>query len=208
MASVVIEQFNPASLSTAKSSLLSGGVIAIPTDTVYGIACLVDNPKSIKRLYSIKERDLLKAIPVLIGALNQIQNITLDFPESAHILSQHFWPGALTLIIKKHPRLPIELTTHPTVGVRMPNHDWLRKLMDECGPLAVTSANMSGDPSLTNSSKVLDVLGEKIDLLIDGGSCEGGVPSTVVDCTRSPVKVLREGGIANNIIYDTLTEIS
>jgi L-threonylcarbamoyladenylate synthase len=204
MDTVVIEQFDPKSISTAKSILLSGGVIAIPTDTVYGIACLVDNPKSIKHLYSIKERDLLKAIPILIGSLDQILNITVDFPESADILSRHFWPGALTLVVYKHPKIPRELTTFPSVGVRMPNHDWLRQLMDECGPLAATSANMSGDPSLATSSEVLEVLGEKIDLLIDGGTCEGGVPSTVVDCTKSPVKILREGGIANNTIYDTL----
>lgn len=206
MDTVVIEQSNSKSISTAKSILLSGGVIAIPTDTVYGIACLVDNSKSIKRLYSIKERDLLKAIPVLIGALNQIPNITIDFPESADILSRHFWPGALTLIINKHPKLPQELTTYPTVGIRMPNQDWLRQLMDKCGPLAATSANMSGNPSLATAREVMEVLGGKIDLLIDGGTCEGGIPSTVVDCTRSPIIILRDGGIANNTIYDTLSK--
>ncbi|MDO9545309.1 MAG: L-threonylcarbamoyladenylate synthase [Pelolinea sp.] len=208
METIVFKQSNDQSISKAKSILQSGGVIAVPTDTVYGIACLVSDPNSIQLLYSIKERDLLKAIPVLIGALDQISNISKDLPESAHILAHNFWPGALTLVVNKHHNLPQELTTFPTVGVRMPNHNWLRQLMDLCGPLAVTSANMSGEPSLATAHEVLDALSGKVDLLIDGGTCEGGIPSTVVDCTQSPIKILREGGIAKNMIYDSILENS
>ncbi len=90
-------------------------MIAIPTDTVYGIACLVNEQQSIQRLYAIKERELIKAIPVLIGTLEQISSIAASFPSAANTLSQHFWPGALTLIVNKHPDLPLGLTSFPTV---------------------------------------------------------------------------------------------
>ena len=202
----VIELSNPQSAEIAQEVLQTGGVIAIPTDTVYGIACLVNKRDSIKRLYAIKERELVKAIPILIGALEQISSIAANFPSAAYALSQHFWPGALTLVTNKHPDLPCELSSYPTVGVRMPDHDWLRSLMQSCGPLAVTSANISGQPSLPNSQKVLEELGGRVDLLIDGGTCTGGIPSTVIDCTFSPVKVLREGGIPEPAIRKILED--
>ena len=206
METSVIEQSNPQSAKFAREVLLAGGVIAIPTDTVHGLACLVNKRESIQRLYAIKERELIKAIPVLIGTLEQIPSITDSFSSSANTLSQHFWPGALTLVINKHPDLPFELTSYPTVGVRMPDHDWLRSLMRSCGPLAATSANISGHPSLTSVQEVLDELSDRIDLLIDGGTCVGGIPSTVIDCMLSPVKVLREGGIPEPTIRKVLLE--
>ena len=204
METSVIEQSNPQSAKFAQEVLQAGGVIAIPTDTVYGIACLVNKRESIQRLYTIKQRELIKAIPVLIGTLDQTSNITSNFPTTAYALSQHFWPGALTLVMNKHPDLPFELTSYPTVGIRMPDHDWLRLLMQSCGPLAATSANISGQPSLPTAHEVLDELSGRVDLLIDGGICAGGIPSTVIDCTLSPVKVLREGGIPEPAIRSVL----
>ena len=204
METSVIEQSNPQSAKFAQEVLQAGGVIAIPTDTVYGIACLVNKRESIQRLYTIKQRELIKAIPVLIGTLDQTSNITSNFPTTAYALSQHFWPGALTLVMNKHPDLPFELTSYPTVGIRMPDHDWLRLLMQSCGPLAATSANISGQPSLPTAHEVLDELSGRVDLLIDGGICADGIPSTVIDCTLSPVKVLREGGIPEPAIRSVL----
>ena len=204
MKTSVIEQTNPQSAKFAQEVLQAGGVIAIPTDTVYGIACLVNKRESIQRLYTIKQRELMKAIPMLIGTLEQTSNITASFPSAAYTLSQHFWPGALTLVMNKHPDLPFELTSYPTVGIRMPDHDWLRMLMQSCGPLAATSANISGQPSLPTAQEVLDKLSGRVDLLIDGGVCPGGIPSTVIDCTFSPVKVLREGGIPESTIRSVL----
>jgi len=204
MGTSVIKQSNPQSEELALKVLQSGGVIAIPTDTVYGIACLVNKRDSIQRLYEIKEREHLKAIPVLIGAHEQISNIAAIFSPAAYALSQHLWPGALTLVVNKHLGLPYELTVYPTVGIRMPDHKWLRSLIQSCGPLAATSANISGQPSLSNAQAVLEELDNRIDLLIDGGTCAGGIPSTVVDCTVSPVKVLREGGIPEPLIHSVL----
>jgi L-threonylcarbamoyladenylate synthase len=202
----VIRQSNKQAISKTNSILQAGGVIAIPTDTVYGIACLVNNPSSIQRLYSIKERDLLKAIPVLIGSIAQAKMITQDFSESAKILAHHFWPGALTLVVNKHQNLPSILSTYPTVGVRMPDHNWLRELMEVSGPLAATSANISGEPSLASADEVLDSIGSKIDLLIDGGTCKEGIASTVVDCTVSPVHILRNGSITKESIQNIIEE--
>lgn len=204
METSVIKQSNPQSEELALEVLQSGGVIAIPTDTVYGIACLVNKRESIRRLYAIKERELVKAIPVLIGTLEQTSNIAAIFPPAAYTLSRHFWPGALTLVVNKHPDLPFELTGYPTVGIRMPDHKWLRSLIQSCGPLAATSANISDQPSLSNAQAVLEELDGRVDLLINGGTCAGGIPSTVIDCTVSPVKVLRIGGISKPSIYRIL----
>ena len=128
--------------------------------------------------------------------MEQISIAAANFPADAYMLARHFWPGALTLVVKKHPDLPLDLTRYSTVGIRMPDHDWLLSLMQSCGPLAGTSANISGQPSLSTAKEVLNELGGKVDLLIDGGKCSGGIPSTIIDCTFSPVKVLREGGIS------------
>ena len=104
------------------------------------------------------------------------------------------------MILEKHHTLPSALTIYETVGVRMPDHDWLRKLITTCGPLAVTSANISGQPSLSSADDVLNALQGRIDLLVDGGSCSGGVPSTVIDCTTHPIKILREGAISAAVL--------
>jgi len=204
METSVIEQSNPQSKELALEVLRAGGVIAIPTDTVYGIACLVNKRDSIRRLYAIKERDHVKAIPVLVGTFEQTSNITSIFPPGAIALSQYFWPGALTLVVNKHPDLPYELTSYPTVGIRMPDHKWLRSLIQSCGPLAATSANISDQPSLSNAQAVLEELEGRVDLLINGGTCTGGIPSTVIDCTVFPVKVLREGSIPESSILRVL----
>jgi len=196
----LIKQSNPNALETARSALMGGSVIAFATDTVYGVGCMADNAAAIARIYAIKERDRLKAIPVLIGAIEQLPRISEDISESAQRLTQHFWPGALTVIIQKHPSLPTVLTSFDTVGVRMPDHDWLRGLIQTCGPLAVTSANISGEPSLATANAVLASLDGRIDLLVDGGRCDGGVPSTVVDCSVEPAAILREGAIADAVL--------
>ena len=107
--------------------------------------------------------------------------------------------------MEKHPSLPKNLSTYDTVGVRMPNHDWLRSLIDECGPIAATSANISGQPSLATAKDVLATLNERIDLLIDGGTCAGGIPSTVVDCTAYPIKILRKGFLSEEAIFSTIS---
>jgi L-threonylcarbamoyladenylate synthase len=202
---ITIHQIDPGCFEKAAELIRAGEVIAVPTDTVYGIACSVSHPQAIRRLYEIKGRDARKAIPVLVGNLAQLDLVTANFNEKARILADRFWPGALTIIVEKKPSLPTELTSFPTVGVRMPNHVWLLELNRQCGPLAATSANLSGKPDPANAIEVAAQLGGRIPMIVDGGECRGGIASTVVDCTQPEIKILREGGISSRLIFEALS---
>lgn len=182
----------------------NGGVVAVPTDTVYGIACLVMNHTSIKSLYQIKERDESKPIPVLIGSHQQIFQLTSRLSPQAEMLIKKFWPGALTIIVEKMDTLPENLSRLHTVGIRMPNHDWLRKVISLTGPLAVTSANISGSHSPSTVKEVQDQLNTRIPLIIDGGVCVGGKPSTVVDCSQKEIAIIREGALSKEMIFGAI----
>jgi L-threonylcarbamoyladenylate synthase len=206
MKTKIIPQSDVQSSATALEIIRNGGVVAVPTDTVYGIACAVTHPAAIKQLYAIKERDALKAIPVLVGDLQQVEKLTANFTKQAERLSKELWPGALTIIVPKAEHLPVELSAYDTVGIRMPDHDWLRELMLLSGPLAATSANLSGAPSPATAKEVLAQLDGRIELIVDGGECKGGIPSTVVDCSRPEIKILREGGISPERIYNLLSQ--
>jgi L-threonylcarbamoyladenylate synthase len=196
----LVKQSDQNASTLVLETLRARGVIAFATDTVYGIGCLASDGMAIERVYAIKERDRLKAIPVLIGSLDQLPQVAQDIPPAAQNLTSRFWPGALTVILKKNPALPPALTIYGTVGVRMPDHDWLRGLIQVSGPLAVTSANISGQPSLASADEVMASLAGRIDLLIDGEHCDGGIPSTVVDCTVQPVKILRDGALKEQVL--------
>ncbi len=201
-----ILQSDPAARREVLDVIRRGGVVALPTDTVYGIACAVDNPQAITQMYAIKERDALKAIPVLAGDVNQLDRLAAKFNPAAALLAEHFWPGALTIVVEKNPILPKELTIYPTVGIRMPAYDWLLELMHAYGPLAATSANLSGSPSPASAQEVLAQLDGRVELVVDGGICAGGIPSTVVDCSQEPLKILREGGISAESIQRLIAE--
>jgi len=195
---------HPGLLTIISKTLSEHGVIAVPTDTVYGIGCLVQDEKAIDRIYEIKGREQSKAIPVLIGNLEQLHEVATEWSPTAQKLIDRFWPGALTLILKRQPTLPVNLTPNPTIGVRMPDHGWLRDLITHTGPQAVTSANLSGDPEARTAEEVSRQLGNKIDLIVDGGECAGGTSSTVVDCTKDPIQILREGAISADKIWDKI----
>ena len=124
-----------------------------------------------------------------------MEKVGMNIPEVAYKLASRFWPVPLTVLIPKKPTLPESVSATSTVGVRVPDHEVARALLRAAGPMAVTSANISGQPSPSTAEEVFDQLGGRIDLIIDGGKTPGGVPSTVVDCTRSQIKILREGPI-------------
>ena len=170
--------------------------MAFPTDTVYGIGVTVYSSESIEKLFIAKGRDAAKAIPVLIGDPSQLAQVTASVSDAAYRLAQRFWPGPLTLVVSRHPSLPGILSPVPTVGVRMPNHPVALALLRQSGPLATTSANLSGGPDPTTAQDVLSQLSGRIDMVLDGGSCLGGVPSTVVDCTASDLRILRPGPLS------------
>jgi len=195
---------DPAALPRAAELLSQGRLVAFPTDTVYGVGALVGNPRAIAQLYAVKGRTEEKAIPILLSDPAQLELVTLDASEMALRLARRFWPGALTLVLPKHPSLPEEISTQPTVGVRMPDHPVALGLMRLSGPLAVTSANLSGGANAVTAQEVLEQLGGRIPLILDGGQTPGGSPSTVVDCTGAEPRILRQGPISLKEIYKVL----
>ena len=186
----------PGALEQALAVLASGGLVAFPTDTVYGVAARLKDPAGIKRLYTVKERERDKAIPVLIGQMADLEQLTWHAPRLAWQLAERFWPGPLTLVVPRSPALPDELAAEPTVGVRMPNHPVALALLRRSGPLAVTSANLSGAANTRTAAEALAQLEGRIELILDGGLAPGGAPSTVVDCTSGEIRILRPGPIS------------
>jgi L-threonylcarbamoyladenylate synthase len=195
---------DPEAILEAKQVLSQHGTIVFPTDTVYGIAAKAFDPISITKLYAIKKRPQDKALPVLIGDLSQLASLVLYVSEQAQHIAEAFWPGALTLILPKGPDLPPELSPYPTIGVRMPNLDFTLRLLRQTGPLATTSANLSGGPNPTTVGDVSDQLGDRPNLILDGGPTPGLIASTVLDLTGPEIKVLRQGPISLEAIQSHL----
>jgi L-threonylcarbamoyladenylate synthase len=177
--------------------LRRGGVVALPTDTVYGIGVALGTPRGIERLFAAKRRPPDKGIMLLLDEAAQADRIGVMTP-AAQVLASACWPGGLTVVVPQRPdvTLPDALTGgSPTIGLRVPDHDAPRVLAREVGPLPVTSANVSGVPEAADASGILEQLGESVDLILDGGPAHGGPASTVVDCTAERPVLLREGAI-------------
>ncbi len=186
---------HPEALSRALSVLQNGMVVAFPTDTVYGLGALAFDTQAIESIYAIKDRPAEKAIPILIGDLHDLNKVAISLPPMAAKLAARFWPGPLTLVVPKNPALPEIVSTAPTVGVRIPDHPIARALLKAAGPMAVTSANRSGQPSPTTAEEVMQQLNGRIPLVLDGGETPGGLSSTVVDCLGPEPVILRAGPI-------------
>ena len=186
--------------------LRSGGIVALPTDTVYGLAVDLASPGGIDRLFAAKRRPNDRAVVLLLANADQAARL-VDWPASAAALAGAFWPGGLTIIVAQRPdaALPPELTGgRQTVGLRLPDHSSPRALAAALGPLPVTSANVSGLAEASNPMEIRDQLGEAIDLILDGGPARGGPSSTVVDCSTPTPRILRDGAIGADEIRDTL----
>jgi L-threonylcarbamoyladenylate synthase len=192
-------------IEQALDVLNRGGLVAFPTDTVYGIAALAFDGRAVEAIYAAKDRPIEKAIPILIGDAADMEKVGRDIPEIAYQLAARFWPGPLTVVIPKQPTLPAAVSATSSVGVRIPDHEVARALLHAAGPMAVTSANISGQPSPSTAEEVFAQLGGRIDLILDGGKTPGGVPSTVVDCTANDLKILREGPITLEAIRSKLS---
>ena len=195
METILISASDPQAYSLALRTLQRGGLIAFPTDTVYGLAVPAFSREGIDQLFSAKGRETAKAIAVLIAGMEQLDQVANLICADALRLAEKFWPGPLTLVAPRHPSLPDSLAPLPTVGVRVPDHAVALELLRRSGPLATTSANLSGQPNPLTAQDVLNQLGGRIDLILDGGATPGGVPSTVVDCTQGELAILRQGPI-------------
>lgn len=184
--------------------LRMGGLVAFPTDTVYGLGSLAFDARAVESVYTAKDRPVEKAIPVLIGDSPDLEKVALSIPGTALKFAARFWPGPLTILVPKRPEIPEGVSATATVGVRVPDHDVARALLHAAGPMAVTSANMSGCESPTTAKEVFAQLNGRIGLIIDGGRTPGGVPSTVVDCTGEQLRIIREGPITEEELLSAL----
>ena len=190
--------------------LRAGGIVALPTDTVYGIAADLAIPGGIERLFEAKRRPADRAIMLLLANADQAAELA-DWPPAASVLADAFWPGGLTLVLQQRPGLdlPAALTGgRPTIGLRVPDHAAPRALAAAIGPLPVTSANVSGLPEAATAEEILAQLGDAIELIIDGGPSHGGPASTVIDCTGPVPRILRSGAIAPEAIAASLRAAS
>jgi L-threonylcarbamoyladenylate synthase len=204
METKLISADEPSAITHAADILLRGGVVAFPTDTVYGLAALATDEEGIDRLYAIKGRQHTKAIAVLLSDVNELEAVAINPTNAALRLAYDYWPGPLTLIVPRHPRVPNNLAPLPTIGVRIPDHPLALELLKATGPLGVTSANLTGRENAITASEVLDQLDGRIHLILDGGSTPGGIPSTVVDMTTKEPVILREGPVTLDQIRATL----
>ena len=188
------------SILVAVRALAAGLVVAIPTDTVYGLAVDPRHADAVDRLFALKERPANVALPVLVGAGSQVGLVANPLESAARHLADRYWPGPLTLVVPRRFGFTVDLggprSARQTVGVRWAAHPVVQSLCREMGPLAVTSANLHGEPPATSADQVSATFRhvEGLDLILDGGECDG-VPSTVVECRGPASRCLREGAI-------------
>jgi len=177
--------------------LRAGGIVAVPTDTVYGIAVALDTPGGIEALFAAKQRPPDKGIMLLLADAAQAPTIG-QWPPAAAALANAFWPGGLTVIVLQRPDVPLPpaLTAGTiTIGLRVPDHAAPRALAAAVGPLPTTSANVSGVAEARGAAEIVEQLGDAVALVLDGGPAHGGPASTVVDCTVEPPRILRVGAV-------------
>ncbi len=189
---------DPEGRAAAIDVLRAGGVVALPTDTVYGIAVALGAAAGIERLFQVKRRPPDRGIVLLLNDASQAPSIGGIGP-AASVLAAAFWPGGLTVVVPQRPDVPwpaVLTGGAATIGLRVPDHDAPRALAAALGPLPVTSANVSGLPEARDANEILDQLGDAIELVLDGGPAHGGPASTVVDCTGARPIILREGAIS------------
>jgi L-threonylcarbamoyladenylate synthase len=186
---------SPATLARAIEVLGEGRPIGLPTDTVYGLAVDPFVPGAADRVFDLKRRPRDVCLPVLVSGVEQALALATAVPAIASVLMARFWPGPLTVVLPARPGLAADLgDDDATVGVRCPAHPVPQALCAAVGPLATTSANLHGRPTLTTAAEVADAFGPALLIVLDGGTCTGS-PSTVVDCTGVEPKLLREGRI-------------
>ena len=179
------------------SILKQGGIVAFPTDTVYGLGACANIPQAVERVYRVKQRPPNMALPLLLAHTSQISEVAYLLPQIAWLLADNFLPGALTIVLYKSNSVSDIITAGgKTIAVRIPAHPIPVALAEGVGPIVGTSANLSGKPSPLTADEVYSQLGDKIDLVIDGGRCPSGRESTIIDVTGEVPVILREGAIS------------
>ena len=196
-------------LKDAGKIIKAGGLVAFPTETVYGLGGDALNPRSARKIYEAKGRPVDNPLIVHIAEFSDIERIVSHIPETARILAEHFWPGPMTMILNKADCVPFETTGGlPTVAVRCPSDRIAQAFIKEAGGfIAAPSANISGKPSPTSAGRVYEDLSGRIDMLLDGGECQIGLESTIIDLTEVTPIVLRPGGITMEMLTQVLDAV-
>ena len=200
-----------AATEAAREAIEAGECIVLPTDTVYGIGADAFSPDAVQRLLDAKGRGRDMPPPVLIGESSLIRALAVDVPEEAKELIERHWPGPLTIICRMQPSLRMDLGDNEnTIALRVPDHALAREILRRTGPMAVSSANQSGQPAALTCDEAVDQLGDTVSVYLDGGELagSGGAPSTIVDFTRSDDgEILRVGALSVAVIRETLPEV-
>ena len=193
---------------SAAEIICAGGLVAVPTETVYGLAGNGMDEKAVEKIYEVKGRPAIKPLSLMVASPEEIGRYAVDVPEAAKALAEKFWPGPLTIVLKANSDIPeIVRAGGDTIGLRCPDHALTLKALREAGvPFAAPSANLSGAPSPKTAGDVLKVFDGVIDAVIDGGACTLGRESTILDMSKKPYRVLRQGALPEESILDALTE--
>lgn len=192
-------------IAAAVSALKDGGLVVLPTDTVYGIGADAFNNDAVAALLSAKGRGRVMPVPVLVGSWHTIEGLVYSVPHAARELIRAFWPGALSLVVRQAPSLPWDLgDAHGTVMLRMPLHPVAIELLREVGPMAVSSANISGRPASVSAAEAREQLGDLVDVYLDGGPAEQKAASTIVDLSGAHPRILRTGPVSAEAIAEVL----
>ncbi len=196
---------DPEAPAAAARAIAAGGVIAFPTDTLYGVGADLWQPEAVIRLYALKGRPEAKALPILMAEAGEWPRLVARLPETADALMRAFWPGALTIVLPRRADLPDSPgLAETTIALRVPAHDALRRVLARTGPLATSSANRSGATAASDAATAREALGGGLALLLDGGTLAPSAPSTVVDLTGAEPVVLRHGAISASALAAVL----
>ena len=193
---------------SAAEIICAGGLVAVPTETVHGLAGNGMDEKAVEKIYEVKGRPAIKPLSLMVASPEEIGRYAVDVPEAAKALAEKFWPGPLTIVLKANPDIPeIVRAGGDTIGLRCPDHALTLQALREAGvPFAAPSANLSGAPSPKTAGDVLKVFDGVIDAVIDGGACTLGRESTILDMSKKPYRVLRQGALPEESISDALAE--
>ncbi len=201
---------DPAAIAEAAELIRAGRLVAFPTETVYGLGANALDPAAVARVFEAKGRPATNPLIVHVANVEAARELAADWPPVADRLAERFWPGPLTLVVEKNARVPDIVTANgPTVGVRVPAHRAALALLKAAGvPIAAPSANRSEEVSPTTAQHVVDSLGDRVDLILDGGPSNVGIESTVLDVTQTPPRLLRPGMVSETMLRAVVSELA
>ncbi len=201
------ERPRPAVVEVALGVLRDGGVVVTPTETLYGLAVDGRNAEALARVNRLKGKPEDSPVLLLLGAIEQVGQVAARVPPLFHPLAERFWPGPLTLVVPARPDLPAPARHDGTVALRLPGLALPRRLASRLGaPISGVSANLAGFPACRRAGDVARVFGDRVDLVLDGGVTPGGTPSTILDLTREPPRIVREGIVPRAALEPFLPE--